>query len=309
MIKNFLNKKGELSTQQIVLIIILITSFVIILFFLFRLDLGEESEAQICYNSVVLRGSSVVPSDTTPLKCSRNYVCLTRDGSCEGQINPDVERVRSEVEVYEVLSEQMAECWWQFGAGEIDYIGKDFFISDNYCSICSQLLFDDSLKEIEGFEEGVVSKDRLYTYLSENEYRKDQTYSQFIFGTNDISDLRIRVSEDQNVASTFGEIKIGENQYYVIMGITSEVTGRAWKIAAGVGIGVVGLFAGYTWPGLIAGAIVIAGGEVTGQINPEIAAIPVQGRGVSNTFMAPTIQEIDSQNIRALNCEEIITLG
>ena len=327
MFRGIFGKKGELSTQQIVLIIILITSFAIILFFLFRLDLGEESESQICYNSVVLRGSSVVPSDTTPLKCSRSYVCITRDGSCEGQINSDVQRVKTESEVYEVLSESMAECWWQFGSGEINYVGSDL-TKNNYCSICSQLLFDDSLKEIEGFEEGVISKDRLYTYLSENEYRKDQTYSQFIFGTNDVEALKQQVlnsNENSLDTGTFGTIEIGENQYYVIMSITSDISFLKWAgVGAGTGavLGGIGAFLVLSNPvGWVGGAIVAASAVVVGvgggtggesvaeYFEPEIAAITVKGRGIDNVFMSPTIQEIDSEKIRALNCEEIITLS
>ena len=50
------NKKGEMTTQQIVLLIILIASFAVILGFLFKLNFGAESEKDICHNSVVLRG-------------------------------------------------------------------------------------------------------------------------------------------------------------------------------------------------------------------------------------------------------------
>ena len=48
------DKKGALTTQQIVLLIILIASFVVILYFFMSAELGEESEKEICHNSVVI---------------------------------------------------------------------------------------------------------------------------------------------------------------------------------------------------------------------------------------------------------------
>ena len=309
MFKKFLkNKRGELTTQQIVLLIILIASFIIILFFLFRLNLNSESEAEICHNSVVVRGSTVIPADATPLKCSRQYVCLTEDGSCEGFNNPVVEKVKTKNEVYGVLANEMANCWWMFGAGQVDYVGKDFFKKDNYCSICSQLLFDDSLKNIEGFENNEIDKDEFYDYLSETQYSNEKTYSEYLFRTNNLDLLKQELSKNQSADVTFGTIDIGK-QYYVVMGITSEVSGRAWKIGAGVVAGGIAGFVFAPVTGIIVGAVIIGGGEIAGMFEPEIAAIPVEGDGVKNTFMAPTIVEVNSDAFEVLNCYDVNTLS
>ena len=92
-----------------------------------------------------------------------------------------------------------------------------------------------------------------------------------------------------------------------MMGITSEVSGRIWKIAVGSTVAVVGLFVGYTWVGLISGALIVGAGEVAGGVEPEISAILVEGNGVKNTFMAPTIQEANSNSLRKLNCYDVLT--
>lgn len=47
------NRKGELTTQQLVMLIILILSFAVILFFIFRLNLGGTTNKEICHDSVV----------------------------------------------------------------------------------------------------------------------------------------------------------------------------------------------------------------------------------------------------------------
>jgi len=321
--KKFLKKrKGELSTQQIILLIILIASFLIILFFLFRLNLGSESDKEICHNSVVTRGSSVVPSESVPLKCSRSYICITKDGSCEGMTNPEIKKVKTETEVYAVLAEDMAECWWMYGAGQIDYVQNDLK-KNHYCSICSQILFDDSLKEIEdsegnpAFEEGIISKDELYEFLTIADYSTDdesQTYAQYVFGTNNLESLKQEFSQGEDVELSFGEIEIGE-QYYDVMGIVSEIS--VWKLAlVGAGLGVV--VAVVAPVGLVGGAIIVGSGGTVGGVvgddiselfQPEILGIIVEGDGIDNQFLAPTIIEVDVEKFEALNCKSVVSLN
>jgi len=54
MINKWFNK-GELTTKQLITIIILIASFAVILLLIFRLDFGKITDDQVCYNSVVLQ--------------------------------------------------------------------------------------------------------------------------------------------------------------------------------------------------------------------------------------------------------------
>jgi hypothetical protein len=298
--------KGEITTQQIVLLIILLVSFIVILFLLFRLNLGKESTSEICHNSVVMRGNSVIPANAVPLKCSRNYVCLTKDGSCERMTKPEIKKVKTKEEVYSVLAEEMANCWWMFGEGKVDYVGKNFFIRDNYCSICSQIAFDDSLKQIEGIEDK-ISEDEFYNYLAVTPVPdKGMNYAQYIFGTNNINDLKNQVLQGENdteiTAGTFGTINL-DKQYFVLMGITSEIAGKGWKVAAVVGLTAVGFFTGgggWALAGSILGTLISAYGD-------EVVAVIIPGNGIKNNFMAPTIQEANSESLKKLSCYEIIT--
>ena len=126
-----LNKKrAALTTRQIVILTILIISFIIILFLLFRLNLSGQSEQQICHNSVVQRGSSILSlSDTVPLNCRTHYVCISTTSKCEGEESrmptpDDIITVKSENELYKALADEMATCWWMYGEGEVDYLGE-----------------------------------------------------------------------------------------------------------------------------------------------------------------------------------------
>ena len=78
-------KKGELTTQQLIGLIVLIVSFGIILFFFVRLSLGETSDKEICHNSVVLKSQSALK--TGPFDCKTSYVCIGEE--CE-DFNPTI---------------------------------------------------------------------------------------------------------------------------------------------------------------------------------------------------------------------------
>ncbi len=311
------DKKGELTTEQIVILIVLIISFVIILFLLVRLNLKGTSEEQICYNSVVTKGNPAL-SGAGGLNCERSYVCISKDKSCEKMNEPEIKEAESLDEVYQILADEMADCWWMFGEGKIDYIG-DKALQKNYCSICTQLAFDDSLKDIkdeEGnliFSEGKINKDNLYNYLAKTEMSEDLTYSEYLFGTDDIQSLKLSiVNNEKNTegVGSFGTIEL-DKPYFVVMGITSRVENTYVWIGAGL---VVLAFA--TPVGWIGGAILIASGtsaivigaDAAKLIQPEIAGIIVEGDGVKNKFLAPTIVEANSDKFELLECKDVMTL-
>jgi len=312
------SKKAELTTQQIVILIVLIMSFVVILYFLFRLNLGESSEKEICHNSVVMKGNPVLSKGDVSLNCKKTYVCLTEDGSCEAMTNPNIKKVETLPEIYKVLADEMADCWWMFGEGKIDYVG-DKVLKKNYCSICTQLAFDESIKEsIEGIAEGKIDQDAFYDYLSETPMLKGgETYTEYFFGTKDLESLKADILNSENNLKgigTFGTINLDE-QYFVIMGITTEIGNTyKWLGGAAAGIGVVSLFI----PGinLVTSAIifgagagtVVGGGTMAGLFEPKIAAITVKGDGIDNEFMTPIIIEAKSETFELLNCKDILTL-
>ena len=100
-------------------------------------------------------------------------------------------------------------------------------------------------------------------------------------------------------------------------GITSEVGSLGW-VVSGVIVGATATafitcpFTGVTcFIGLaLVGGVTGAGAAtVSDLINPEIGGIIVEGDGVDNNFLAPTIIEANSDKFKALNCEDILTLA
>jgi hypothetical protein len=315
-----INKRGEMTTQQIITLVVVIVSFTVILFFMFRLNLGETTNEELCHNSVLTRGSAVVAAEAFPLKCHRKYICITKSGGdCEGLTNPERIEVKDLNETYKVLADEMANCWWMFGEGRVNYVGDDL-THNNYCSICSQIYFDEGLRSIAGEK---ISKDGLYKFLENNKIDETNTYAEYLFGSKDLDVLKKESLEKYGVGS-FGDIEIGD-QYFVMVGITSEVGLWNW-VGIGVGGGSaavgaavvsaivfgttpVGWVAGLTIIGLSAGAGGAVGVGIGDTIEPEIATITLEGRGIDNKFMAPTIIEANSEKFNALNCESILTLA
>lgn len=307
------NKKGELTTQQIVLLIILIMSFIVILYFLIKLNIGETSEKEICHNSVAMKGNPVLSKGAVSLNCQRAYVCLTKDGSCEQMINPNIRKVEDKPEVYKALAEEMVDCWWMFGEGKIDYVG-DKIQKANYCSICSQVAFDDSIKEIPEFDSGNISQDDFYRYLENTPVSEgSETYLEYFYRNPSLEDIKNGILgdvENEESIVTFGTIDLDE-QYFVMMGITSEI-GRTYKLI-GIGVAVLAFATPIGWVG---GAILIGTGvgtvavgeDIAARFEKKVGAIMIPGDGVDNWFMAPTIIESKAETFNVLNCKNIMTL-
>lgn len=301
------NKRGELTTQQIVLLIILIMSFVVILYFLFHLGFFSKSEIEICHHSVVLRGNSILSKSDVPLNCQRIYVCLTNDGTCEQMTNPTIVKVESKTEVYYALAEEMANCWWMFGEGQVDYIGGKA-LKVNYCSICTQLAFDDSILDDgnlkEDFEDGMLDKNDFYNYLASTPMEEEgETYAEYLLGTNDIGRIKSEVPD----ADSFGTMDLTKQQF-VVMGIVSELGGFQKALGTGIITSVATIYTG-----LVGGAIVFFAGQdvaegIVGEFRPEIGALTREGDGIENEFMVPTLIEANSEEFKSLECKDVVTL-
>ena len=203
------NKNGELTTQQIVFLVILITSFVVILFFLFRLNLGGETQKEICHNSIVLKGKSV--PGFGDLDCRINYLCVSGGANCEG-INPtQTIKVDSndKNEIMKAIVDEMADCWWMFGEGKVDYEGNDW---DGYhCANCAILKFDEKIQE----KYSELGYNDVYNFLK-NPKKDSQTYLQYLYGTNSMDSVKNIIEVKQFKLDTLFSTK---ERYTILTGL------------------------------------------------------------------------------------------
>ena len=194
-------KTGELTTQQVVGLIILITSFAVILFFFFRLNLGETTNKEICHNSVVLKGKSVAGFGS--LDCRTNYLCISGGEECEG-ISPtetkeiDLTKDNAKNEIMKAIADEMADCWWMFGEGKVDYGGswdstveKIIPWSEYNCAVCSNIKFDKKIQE--NFQEG-INYNEFYNFLN-NKKDDSQTYLKYLYGSDSLDIVKSKLKK------------------------------------------------------------------------------------------------------------------
>lgn len=317
-------KNAEITTQQIILFFVLAGSFIVILFFIFRLDLGGTSESEVCHASVVTRSSGFLLQQTVPLNCKTSYVCLSKDGSCEKMTSSEIVKVKTKEEVYKALAEEGANCWWMFGEGKADYIGVaqasgtiGDFTSDLYCSICSQVAFDDSLYSLFVTNLGIadlpvsdypslISKEDFYGYLAETSMSgKDITYLDYFLGleNSELISEALRLNK-----SNFGYIDV-KKQHLIMMGEFSKV--ELWQdILTGIKKGVL-LFLVLPVP-LVGGPAGIALVVSTvynpfGQKGYMIGTV-MQGES-GHAYLSPAIVEANSEDYNQFKCADIKTLA
>ena len=215
-----INKKGELTTKKLVTIIVLITSFVIILFLLFRLDLGAMTDKEICHNSVVLK--SKAKGFVGELDCKTNYVCISGGGKCE-DINP-TETIKISLkgedeiikqEIMKVIADEMADCWWMFGEGELNYQGlwksaTEFLPWSKYhCAVCSTVKFDEKIINSEISE---ITYGEFYDFLEDAKKSNTKTYLKYLYNVFDVNSV-----QELNKKMDIDNEKISLNEKYVIV--------------------------------------------------------------------------------------------
>jgi len=203
-------KKAEITTQKIVFLIILITSFAIILFLLFRLNLGETSNKEICRNSVVLKSKGGV--FTGKLDCKVNYMCISGGGKCE-DINPTVTvkvDLNNKEEIIKAIADEMADCWWMFGEGKLDYLGftEKGVLEKTTCAICSIIRFDNKILD----KEYKISYREFYNYLNSTNNVGSISYLTYLFDSSTVDEFQeksyLKIDIDNNFILEDGKYAI-----------------------------------------------------------------------------------------------------
>jgi len=205
------NRKAELTTKQLVMIIVLIVSFIIVLFLLFRLNLGETTNKEVCHNSVVLKGRLPLGG---PLDCRTNYLCISGDGDC-GEI-PTTSTIEvdsnNKNETMKALADEMSNCWWMFGEGKIRYTGGAGS-TGVHCALCSVI-------EFSGISADSISYQKFYDYLRTTSKSESQTYLHYLY---EINNLDLFESQEQIEINLLSDVISTNQKYSIITGIDNNL--------------------------------------------------------------------------------------
>jgi hypothetical protein len=149
--KNIIFKKrGELTTQQIVMLIVLLASFVVLFLFLVKVNFQDTSQKEICQSSVQLIGKAKTTFFSN-IDCKIHYLCISGGGECKGFTSKDTAKISlndaevAKKEIMKVIADEMADCWWMFGEGKVDYSGGAWVKDSAVCAVCTQFAFDEKI--------------------------------------------------------------------------------------------------------------------------------------------------------------------
>ncbi|MEM3074792.1 MAG: hypothetical protein QW727_02525 [Candidatus Pacearchaeota archaeon] len=195
-----MNKKGDITSTQIVVIIVLIVSFLVILYFFYLLYFNSSIvDKESCHTSVIAKATLPEPRGVRlgdfSLACKTEKVCITTkslvDGNCRGELGKSyiTERVsknskENNREINSILADKMAECWAMMGEGKISVFSRELLSGEDElkCVICSRISFDrDSVNEgkIPAKVYGLVEYMLTHKILD-----RDVSYYEFLIGGN-----------------------------------------------------------------------------------------------------------------------------
>ena len=172
-----MNKRGELTSTQIVFIILAIVGFIIValLFSSLFLEQGALTQRELCKLSLIERATiPIIGNKIVPVQCSTEKICITSKGNeCEqfiGEENVRNVRINSNKpdEAREIIERESAnamfDCWSMTGEGKIDIFDSTDSIVDlakPKCIVCSRVAISEEV------DENILEEIDLNKYLAE----------------------------------------------------------------------------------------------------------------------------------------------
>jgi len=187
------NKKGEITSSQLVEIILLIVGFAILIFVFASVGWTEEVDREVCHTSVILRGTipditSTGSKNLVNLKCQTAKFCITDKVFGKGECEEFKEKEKFETirvssdktneDINRFIARELASCWEMMGRGKIQIFNLEI-TEGKKCSVCSRIAFDKSLKEklnggIDGLEEYLKTREVPNQNVSYLDYLKQE---------------------------------------------------------------------------------------------------------------------------------------
>ncbi len=330
-------KKAEITSGQLVLMIILIISFVIIIYFLYSIyNWNPMIDKEACHQSIVFRSSVnwgvIKASKIIPLKCQTEKICMSMSKDDCLQVgknsrnNPvttvslDKDTVNARQQVLDQIIESMRSCHEMLGEGQLLFMpnnvlgGEKYWTGTNYCLICARIVLDEEARE----KMNDISYAELYQTLGNKALPDKKSYLEYLHPDwkdwHSIWRLFQQFKEDK--LPQFENIKDIENWKMNIdkeggFAIISQIAPKSYWMSftkAGVGLGTTAIGAaviGAPVTVTIAGVAAI-GGAVFWYSSPTGKG--VEGIGVEGIAYSPPVAvPYNLENLQAMNCDSFET--
>ncbi|HLC52935.1 MAG TPA: hypothetical protein VJK03_00160 [Candidatus Nanoarchaeia archaeon] len=292
-------RNGELTSKQLVTIILIIVSFAVILLFFYMLNLRSHVATEACRNSIVLRGTAPF-GKTVQLNCKTEDVCISSGGSCTDVRGARITKVANKNELLDELGNLMYDCWWQTGAGEIDYASAGFGSVRRECIICNRIYFDATAQRtIKGF-----TVRELYNHLSEQPSPDGKTSMLYaLYKTNAIDGvLRGGIGGESLEELYKQQYSLDKREGYALV---TAMDKAGWGAVLGLAAG----------GAVVGAAVVVSGGAALLSTPAAIGALT--GGGTFGGFglitqlpgstqaLPPALYTFNQQGLRQLGCYEV----
>lgn len=189
-------KKGEITNEQIIGIVILLIGVGIILWVYFTINWTGTVDDSVCHESVVLRGT--LPSiaeiqNIAPLKCKTDKICVSGEagGKCgEYSGAKEVTPFKAEEinDINRAVSQEVVSCWQMMGEGKLSLFDPTFVGQVgggrvySSCVICSRVAFDEESLKSQGID---LTKLDVNQYMRSHKMpTKNSSYYDYLAGEN-----------------------------------------------------------------------------------------------------------------------------
>lgn len=192
---------GKIELDYSIGIIIFVVSFIlIVLIFFVNWNPRSETNKQICHDSVVFKATT--KNLIGELNCRTDYVCISGGGGCRG-IEPTYTikvNLNNKEEIMMMIAEEMANCWWMFGEGKLNFIGLGEIqvLPRTKCGICSIISFDDKILA----ENYQITYKEFYQYLNTIEIKESETYFHYMYDSYSIGEFQEKSSFGVDIDNT-----------------------------------------------------------------------------------------------------------
>jgi len=170
-------KKGSMTMNMLVMIILLVVGFAIVFYFFVMFDWTGRVDKEVCHQSVIYRAT--LPSvagvkEYVPLKCKTNKICITSGligGSCkefENLTGITKMKVSNTEQIEKIIAGEIVDCWKTMGEGKVQVFSQ--WLAEQYgvgsvgssCVICNRIAFDSVSLEKAGID---LSKIDVMKYM------------------------------------------------------------------------------------------------------------------------------------------------
>lgn len=226
-----MEKKGELTSTQIIIIVLAIVGFGLVAIALFLVDFGGYTEKDICKLSVLSRATATnvagMAGAGIPLKCRTEKICLSESffGGCDEQFAGEENIVHVRLsgsssnkarQIMEISANAMYDCWTMMGEGRLDLFKDNIYgATDATCVVCSRVAIDKSvgadvydLVNVDNYMKNTQVPGSQYTYL--------QTFT-------DRSVVAYAIPLNDSSTSSYKNATLSGNQFYDVAYVFSQI--------------------------------------------------------------------------------------